>query len=251
VAAVLRKAVALYAQTARTYFSWAGTLLPLAVAVFIPLGLIHAIPINLELAELDLSGALQILAVVIAVLVLSVTGLLGEFFYTGAVAIALTHPHPDGEQPSLREVARMINYKRLIAVDLLYGVLVASGLALLLLPGILIYVYLGLAAPIVEIERQTVGAALKRSFRLVRGHFWLVLTVLLPLELGGDAITNLAISVAHALLGDSLVAEWVADTATNILVTPFYAIAAVLLTLDLIAARDGAAPRLHRDPPGA
>ena len=244
----LRDAPALYARIVRTYFSWAGTLLPLAF-VFVPLGLIHAIPVHFDVTQLDVGGALELLAVVAAVLALAATGLIGEVFYTGAVAIALTHHH-DGEAPSLREVARMINYRRLIAVDLLYGVLVAVGLAAFLLPGVLLYVYLGLAAPIVEIEQQGVRAALSRSFQLVRGHFWLVFVVLVPLEVGGDAITNLGIDLSHALLGDSLLAEWLADTATNIFFTPFYAVAAVLLTLDLIAAKEGTAPRLHSSSTG-
>jgi hypothetical protein len=243
-----RDAPALYVRIVRTYFSWAGTLLPLAVFVFIPLGLIHAIPVHFNATHIDVGSALELLTLIAAVLALSATGLIGEVFYTGAVAIALTHPH-DGEPPSLREVARMVNYKRLIAVDLIYGVMVAVGLAAFVLPGILIYVYFGLAAPIIEIERHTVPEALARSFRLVRGHFWLVLVVLAPLEIGGDVITNLAIDLAHVLLGDTLVAEWLADTATNILFTPFYAVAAVLLTLDLIKDRDGTAPRLHSDPP--
>jgi hypothetical protein len=246
---VLRQAVALYARIVRTYFGWAGTLLPLAAFVFIPLGLIHAIPVKLGITHLDFDGALHLFAAMAAVLALTVTGLLGEFFYTGAVAIALTHPR-HGEQPALRDVARTINYRRLIAVDLLYAVLVALGFAAFVLPGILIYIYLGLAAPIVEIERHGIRAALSRSIQLVRGHFWLVFAVLVPLEIGGDAITNLAIGLSHSLLGDSLAAEWLADTATNIFVTPFYAVAAVLLTLDLIAAREGSTPRLHSSSTG-
>ena len=55
----------------------------------------------------------------------------------------------------------MINYRRLIAVDLIYGVLVAVGLAAFVLPGLLLYVYLGLAAPVVEIEHRGVRAALR------------------------------------------------------------------------------------------
>jgi hypothetical protein len=246
----LRKAPALYMRIVRTYFRWAGTLLPLAVFVFIPLGLIHAVPVHYEVTHLDVDGTFDILVVVAAVLALAATGLIGEVFYTGAVAIALTHPH-DGEPPSLREVARMISYKRLIAVDLLYGVLVAVGLVALVVPGILLYVYFGLAAPVIEIEEHTVRDALARSFRLVRGHFWLVLFVLVPFEIADDVLTNLGIHLTHVLLGDTLVAEWLADTATNILFTPFYAVAAVLLTLDLIADRDGGAPRLHSDPPRA
>jgi hypothetical protein len=245
----IREVATLYVRIVRTYVDWAGTLLPLAVWVFIPLGLVHAIPVHLGITNFDAGGLAEIVVLAIAVLALAATGLIGEVFYTGAVAIALTHPH-GGRPPSLREVARMINYKRLIAVDLLYGALVAVGLAAFVLPGVLLYIYLGLAAPIIEIERHGVRAALSRSFQLVRGHFWLVFVVLVPLEVGGDAITNLAIDLSHALLGDSLLAEWLADTATNIFFTPFYAVAAVLLTLDLITAKEGSSPHLHSSSTG-
>ena len=215
-----------------------------------PLGLIPAVPVHFDATDLDLSGAIDVLVLALAVVLLGATGLIGEVFYAGAVSIALTHPH-DGEPPSLREVARMISYRRLIAVDLLYVLLVAAGLAAFLLPGIALYVYLGLAAPVAEIERRDVRASFARSFHLVRGHFWVVAAILVPFELAGDAITNGAIHLAHVLLGDSLLAEWLADTSTNVLFTPFYAVAAVLLTLDLINDRDGSAPRLHSDPPRA
>ena len=243
----LRDAPALYLRIVRTYFNWAGALLPLALVVFVPLGLIHAVPVHFDATHLDLEGAIDLFVLVLAIVALGATGLIGEVFYAGAVSIALTHPH-DGEPPSLREVARMISYRRLIAVDLLYVLLVAAGLAALVVPGIVLYVYLGLAAPVAEIERRGVRASFARSFHLVRGHFWLVAAILVPFELAGDAITNGAIHLAHVLLGDSLLAEWLADTSTNVLFTPFYAVAAVLLTLDLVNDRDGAAPRLHSDP---
>jgi hypothetical protein len=238
----------LYWRIWRTYFAWAGTLLPLACFVFIPLGLIHAVPVHVEATSLNLNSGLEIFGSVLAVLLLVTTGLLGEIFYTGAVAIALTHPH-DGEPPSLREVARTVRYGTLIAVDLIFGVLVALGTLAFLVPGILVFIYLGLAAPIVEIEHRGVRAALGRSIRLIRGHFWLVLAVLLPIEVFSDVATGIATHLSHNLLGDSLVAEWLTDTATNIVLTPFYAVAAVLLTLDLIADKEGAGPRLHSAPP--
>jgi hypothetical protein len=244
----LRDAPALYLRIVRTYFNWAGSLLPLAVFVFVPLGLVHAVPVHYNVTHLDLEGAIDLFVLALAIVALGATGLIGEVFYAGAVAIALTHPH-DGEPPSLREVARTINYRRLIAVDLVYVLLVAVGIAVLILPGVVLYVYLGLAAPVVEIEGRSVRAAFARSLHLVRGHFWIVAAILVPLELAGDAVTNAAIHVAHLLLGDTLLAEWLADTSTNVLFTPFYAVAAVLLTLDLINDRDGSAPRLHSDPP--
>ncbi len=238
----------IYGRIWRTYVAWAGTLLPLACFVFVPLGLIHAIPVHVEATSLNIDSGLEIFGAVLAVLLLVTTGLLGEIFYTGAVAIALTHPH-DGEQPSLREVAGSVRYGTLIAVDLIFGVLVAAGVLAFLVPGVIVFVYLGLAAPVVEIEHRGVRAALARSFGLVRGHFWLVLAVLLPIEIVSDGLTDLATAAVHALLGDSLVAEWLTDTATNIVLTPFYAVAAVLLSIDLIAARDGTSPRLHSTPP--
>jgi hypothetical protein len=240
--------LSLYARIWRTYFAWARTLLPLAVVVFVPLGLIHAVPVHVEATSLTPGSGLEIFGAVLALLLLVTTGLIGEVFYTGAVAIALTHPHEDG-QPSLREVAGMIKYWRLIAVDLIFGVLVALGIVAFVVPGIVAFVYLGLAAPVVEIEHRGVRAALARSYRLVRGHFWMVLLVLVPIEIVSDGLTDLATHLAHALLGDSLIAEWLTDTATNIVLTPFYAVAAVLLTLDLIAAKDNAGPRLHSHPP--
>jgi hypothetical protein len=239
-----------YRRIVRIYFAWARTLLPLAFWVFVPLGLLHAIPVHVEATSFDFDNGIAIVGAGLALLLLVTTGLLGEIFYTGAVAIALTHPRgSDGKPPALREVARMIDYRALIAVDLIFGVLVALGVVAFVIPGILIFVYLGLAAPVVEIEHRGVRAALVRSFRLGRGSFWLVLAVLVPIEIVSDAATNLATHLTHAELGDSLVAAWLTDTATNIVLTPFYAVAAVLLAIDLIAAKDGASPRLHSSPP--
>lgn len=241
-------AFSLYRRIWRTYFAWAGTLLPLAVFVFVPLGLIHAIPVHLEVGSLNLGSGLEIFGTVLAWLLLVTTGLLGDVFYSGAVAIALTHPHDD-EQPSLREIAATLRYRRLIAVDLIFGVLVGIAAIFFFVPGVVVFVYLGLAAPVVEIEHSGVRAALVRSYRLVRGRFWLVLLVLVPIEIANEGLTDLATHLAHSLLGDSLVAEWLTDTATNVVLTPFYAVAAVLLTLGLIAERDGSGPRLHSRPP--
>lgn len=238
--------ISIYSRIGRTYVRWAPSLLLLAVVVFIPLGLIHAITLHAEIGSFDLEGGIELLALIGALSALAVTGLIGEVFYTGAVAIALTHPH-DGRPPSLREIARMINYKRLIAIDLLYGVLVAVGLILFIVPGLLVFVWLGLAAPVVEIEHRGVRAALARSINLVRGKFWIVAMVLIPIEIVGGGLTDRATSLAHDLLGDTLLSEWLADVLANVALTPFYAVAAVLLTVDLIREKGGGV-ELHSKP---
>ena len=230
--------LSLYARILRTYRRSAGSLLALAVVVFVPIGLIHAIPVHTDVSAIDLDSGVEILLLASAVMALASAGLIGEVFYAGAVSIALTH-RAGGEPPGLREVARMISYRRLIAIDLLYVVAVVAGLALFVVPGLLVFLYLGLAAPVIEIEGRTVAGSVRRSFELVRGHFWLVAAVLVPLEVGGDAISFVAAEAAHEVLSGSFLAAWAADTVSNLAVTPFYAVAVVLLTVDLIAEHDG------------
>lgn len=238
--------IAIYARIGRTYFRWAPSLLLLAVVVFVPLGLIHAIAIHAEIGSLDLGAGLKLLALIGAILALAATGLIGEVFYTGAVAISLTHSS-QGKPPSLRQIAGMVNYGRLIAVDLIYALLVALGLIAFFVPGILAFVWLGLSAPVVEIEHLGIRAAFARSVRLVRGKLLLVAAVLIPIEIAGDALTGLATGIAHGLFGGSFAAEWLADVLTNIAFTPFYAVAAVLLTVDLIREKGGGV-ELHSKP---
>jgi len=238
--------ISIYARIGRTYATWAPSLLLLAVVVFVPLGLIHAITLHAEVGSFGLGVGLQLLATAAGVLALAATGLIGEVFYTGAVAISLTHRR-DGQLPSLREIAGMVNYGPLIAIDLIYGAAVAVGLVLFVVPGILAFIWLGLAAPVVEIEHRGIREAFVRSARLVRGKFFVLAAVLIPIEIVGDALTELATGLAHDLLGGSLWAEWLADVLSNLAFTPFYAVAAVLLTVDRIREKGGGG-ELHSRP---
>lgn len=236
-----------YARIGRAYLRWAPSLILLAVVVFIPLGLIHAVAIDAEIGSFDFDSGLKLFAVVGATFALAATGLIGEVFYTGAVAISLTRSAGD-RPPSLLEIARTVRYGPLIAIDLLYGALVAVGLIGFILPGVLVFVWLGLAAPVVEIEQRRVRDALARSVRLVRGKFLLVAAVLIPIEILGDSLTSLATTLVHGLIADELLCDWLADVLANVAFTPFYAVACVLLTVDRIREKDGAAVELHSGP---
>jgi hypothetical protein len=239
--------LSIYAGIGRTYLGWAPSLLLVAAIVFIPLGALHAIALESQLDSLSFSSGFELLTTVGAVLALSATGLVGEVFYTGAVSIALTHPH-GGRPPSLKEMAGMISYGPLIVIDLVYGALVAVGLVLFVVPGVLAFVWLGLAAPLVEIERHGVREAFSRSARLVRGKFGVIALVLLPIELLGDGLTALSASLAHDFLPGAFLAAWLADTLANVSFTPFYAVAAVTIAVDRIRAKDGGGVDLHSRP---
>ncbi len=225
-------------------------MLLLATIVFVPISLLDALTIRADFGSFGVGAGVGIAAAIGAVLALTMTVLMGEVFYSGAVAISLT----DGEQgrtPSPWEIARRLRYGRLIAVDLIYGFLVTVGLVLLVAPGVVVFTLFGLSGPVVEIEERGVGAAFSRSLELVRGRFWTVLAVLAPIEILGDSISDLMTTAVHHLLGGSLLVEWCAESASNIALSPVYAIAAVLLTIDLIAANDGVLKRPHPAPANA
>lgn len=241
-----RKLGSLYGRIAGTYLKGAPSLLLLAVAVFVPLGLLDALATEVSVDSLDLAHGLEVLAVIAATAAVTVTGLLGEVFYSGTVAIYLTHP--EGEKPpGVREIARRLEYRRLILVDIAYVAAVIVGLVLFIVPGILVFVWFALAGPVVEIEGRSVRGALSRSLSLVRGNFWLVFLVMAPVELIGDGLTDLIAGLVHNVLGHSFFATWMAESVSNIVFTPIFAVAAVLLTLDLIAAKGGDA-RLNPGP---
>lgn len=242
-----RQILTTYERIWHTYRAWASSLLALALIVFLPLGLLDAITANVDVGALDLTNGIKVAAIVLAVGAISMTGLLGELFFSGAIAISLTHPH--GEQPpSLREIAGRVKYGRLILVDFAFVAIVAAGLLIGVIPGLLAFVFLGLAGPVVEIEERSAHRALLRSMQLVRGSFWLVFWVLVPVELVGDAIGSGLAGLVHNLFGDTFVATWLAEALSNVALSPVFAVAAVLLTVDLIAARDGVAPPLHHEP---
>jgi hypothetical protein len=235
---LLRQLTSIYGRIVLTYRSKAGSLLLLGTIVFIPIGFLDALTTGVEVGSLDPSSLLRVAAVIGAVAAITMTGLLGEVFYSGAVAVSLTHP-AEQRAPSILEVARRLDYRRLILVDIAYVALVIVGLLLFLVPGILVFIWFGLAGPVVEIEGRTVRGALRRSAALVRHNFWLVFLVLAPVELAGDAVAELVGHLVHSALGDSFFATWIAESASNIAFTPIFAVAAVLLTLDLIASKDG------------
>jgi hypothetical protein len=71
---------------------------------------------------------------------------------------------------------------------------------------------------------------------------------MVPIEVLGDAIGGGLASFVHHALGDTFLATWLAEAFSNIVLSPIFAVAAVLLTVDLIAAKEDTAPPLHSAP---
>jgi hypothetical protein len=242
-----RRLLGVYARLGRTYWAWAPTLLGLATIVFIPLGFIDALLEGVDTSSLDVTDGFKVAAFVAAIAAVTASSLFGEVFFSGAIAASLTHPE-EKERPGFLQLARHISYGKLIAVDIIFVAVVIVGALFFLVGAMIVAVYFYLAGVVVELEKRGVREGFVRSFRLVRGHFWMVAAVVIPIEIVGDGINEALVNLSHHLLGHGLLAAWVGEAAGNIVTAPVASVAIVLLALDLIHHRDGTAPRLKRQP---
>ncbi len=242
-----RRLLRLYGRIGRTYWAWAPKLVALAAIVFIPLGFVDALLGEIETNSLNVTDGFHIAALVAAIAAITASGLFGEVFFSGAIAASLTHPE-DQPAPRFSHLVGHISYGKLILVDILYVLATILGLIAFIVPGLLVGVYLALAGPIVELEKRGVREGFTRSFRLVRGHFWMVAAVVIPIETVGDGINEAIVEGIHHALGDGILAAWVGEAVGNIVTAPVFSVAVVLLALDLIYHREGDAPTLRRRP---
>ncbi len=242
-----RRLLKVYGRIWHVYLAWAPRLLSLALIVFIPLGFVDALLEQVDTSSLDVTSGFKVVALLGALAAVTASGLFGEVFFSGAIAASLTHPE-DEESPGFVHLARHISYGKLIMVDIIFVVLMILGTAAFILPAVFVFVYLSLAGPVVELEKRRIWDGFKRSFRLVRGHFWMAAGVLIPVEIVGDAVNDGLVGAAHHLLGHHLLAAWVGEAVGNVVTAPVVSVAIVLLTLDLIHHRDGNAPVLKRRP---
>jgi hypothetical protein len=230
------KARHVYARTLRTYWRRAGFLLVLGVLVFVPVGLLEALAERVDEVHTDEILDLATVALILGLLAQAAVALLGEVFYAGAVGLAMRRGEAS-RPPPLREVARRLSYGPLIAVDLLFGFGTAIGLLLLVVPGVVFFGWFALAGPIVELEGRGVRAAFARSRQLVRGSFWTVLVVLVPITIASELLADALLELPHLVIHNALFRDWVGSSVSSILLSPLYAVAAVLMTLQLSGAR--------------
>jgi hypothetical protein len=219
---VLRRAVVMDRGT------W-GYILALAFIVFIPLGLLEGTFDSVADRDIDVT-------LLIAALTVLAGSMVGEVFYSGAVA-GLIAKTPEGGHPSLFALARRLPLLRLLAADVLVAAIVIIGAILLIVPGLIFLVWLAFVAPAIEIEERRLWSAVKRSRELVRGRFWLVLLVVVGLGVTTELAVEGIKELAHLMLGDGRVVELVAEALGNVVTGPPYAVIIVLMALELMRER--------------
>ena len=117
--------------------------------------------------------------------------------------------------------------------------------------GLLIYlIYWGIAVPSIIFEGHKAVEALKRSYLLIKGHWWRVFGINMVfglVALGLVIVVSLPFAIAAGMaMGDgeeanlaSTIMEFLAATATSVLVLPVIFIAGTLLYYDLRVRKEG------------
>jgi hypothetical protein len=205
---------AVIARALEIYRELAGALIPAALAVF-----------SLQaIATVALAGDLGV--------VVSLVSLVLGTFYQGMV-VELVRDVQDGRRDaSVGQLFASITpvLLTLLAVALLYGLGVAIGIALFLIPGLFLMTIWAVTGPVVVLERPGVVQAFQRSRELVRGHGWQVFVVVLIVVVGVNVISAVA-AILAAGLGDvgEAVVQWIVNAAT----APLSALTAAVLYLAL------------------
>jgi hypothetical protein len=180
--------------------------------------------------------------------VLTVTGALIGILTTAACVKAVSDIYLD--QPaeiasSLRFVVRRLG--SLVWLQIMAAVLLTLAFIALVIPGVWLYAAWSVATPALLIEGRGGWAALRRSFRLVRGRWWptaavLIVSAIITSVVGG-AISGLLISLFVAGGSGSvvLVATLVslAGAVSAILTRPFSAAIRTILYYDLRVRHEG------------
>jgi hypothetical protein len=221
-----------YREIAATCRGMWPLLLATALIVFVPLGLLDALDERVGSADVDELTAGAILGLLVLALAHTASAMLGEVFYSGVVAAAVAERRAGARRPLLH-IARRLPYRRLIVVDVLFALIVLAGL-LLVVPGLVFFTWFALAGPVVEIEGRGAVPALRRSRELVRGCFWPVFAVVIPIELVTDVLTDGASALATWAVGDTLLGDWAGAVLAGVLVAPLFAVAVVVLAYRLI-----------------
>jgi hypothetical protein len=113
----------------------------------------------------------------------AVFSMVGVVVYAGIldkVVGAHLHGHPDLSVP---EIWRALPLGRLVAADVVLALVTLAGLALFVVPGVVVFTMWSLVGPVITIEDRRVRSAFRRSWQLVGPHFWLTLCfVTAPLQ---------------------------------------------------------------------
>lgn len=140
----------------------------------------------------------------IAALITTVVDSFAAMVFAGA-AEQLVHRWEEGERRVkvkglLSRVPPVI--LPLLAVAILQAVAVGVGIALLIIPGFIIWTFTAVVGPVVVAEEVGIRRSFRRSARLVRGNAWRVFFIVLSIEVLAGVVAVL-IGLVFKSIGES------------------------------------------------
>lgn len=150
-----------------------------------------------------------------------------------------------GARASLRDAGRRLGATLWLSIILVVGIVL--GFVALIVPGIWLAIAWSVAYPVMLVEGTGGFGALKRSFKLVEGHWWATCGRLLVAYILVQVITTVAALIflipAGAIVDDTsfgaLVLESAANFVASLVTTPFIAAVVMLVYFDLRVRKEG------------
>jgi len=135
---------------------------------------------------------------VVAGLVRMFSGTLGQ-----AVICYGAYQHMCGRGVNLTESVQAFsrNAVPIVWLQVCVGILVTLASIALVIPGLVLVTMWYVATPACVIEKLGVGASLRRSSELTKGHRWKVFGLLLTLVLAGALVGGVTVGLQHAVGG--------------------------------------------------
>ena len=171
--------------------------------------------------------------------VAAVFAMVGVVVYAGIldkVVGAYLHGHPD---LSVREIWSVLPLGRLVAADVVLAIATLGGLALFVVPGVVIFTLWSLVGPVITIEDRSLRSAFGRSWHLVRPCFWLTLClVTVPLQ-----VEQVALHAIHyaEIFEHPLVPAFLLNGLLGMLIGSAVGLVEVVLAYELISRADNRA----------
>jgi hypothetical protein len=170
-------------------------------------------------------GTFLFLALIAAIITIVITAALQAAIIRAAAQTTV------GDPVDVTESYRFgfAHFGSVFGASLLVGIVIAVGLILLIVPGIIFATMLAVTIPVLLIERKGITASMSRSWELAKGHFWHVLGTILVAAI----ITGFIGSLIGRIGGTNWFAGWIFGSIGQIITAPFSAMVTVLLYLDL------------------
>jgi hypothetical protein len=166
--------------------------------------------VETEIVEAGAPIEIDVLAAILAAAV----SMYGIVFYAGLLDLVL-RSYLEGE-PDLKidEALRRLPLLRLLGADLVLIVASAVGTLLFIIPGIIAFTLLCLVGPLIVSEDHRVFPGLRRSYHLVRPHFWMTFfLVTIPFTIEDQLLHGIDLSVfGHRLIGAFCVSALIGAT---------------------------------------